>query len=152
MKNKKHLRLSMGCFLFLWIMQTALRAMLEQMTIEVKLPGEMPSKKNRWRMGENGMYIPKDVSKELEAFVWDLKSVRNAYRLAKPHEGEVLVSVTFFVKKDKDLDNMTTTLLDLLQAAGLIKNDMQVVGIEAAKRYVKAGEKPCIEFDLTLLP
>lgn len=98
------------------------------MSIKFVLEGEMPSKKNRWSRGKNGqVYIPADVKKELDDFLWQLASIRAKQKIIKPLVGEMRIEVSFYGQGEKkDLDNLFTTLLDLLQKGQIIKNDRYV--------------------------
>lgn len=99
--------------------------------IQFTLEGEMPSKKNRWRSGNGRVYIPKELQKEIDDFLWQLKGVRAACRLSSPMAGSILLTVVFITKQNLDLDNMVTTLQDLLQRAAIIKNDHDIVSVRA---------------------
>lgn len=94
------------------------------------LHGPVPSKKNNYRRGANNkMYIPTDVGVELDAFLWQLKSVKNEYRLSEPIQGNISVTLDFLMCKHpdtQDADNMATTVFDLLQKSGLIQNDKYI--------------------------
>lgn len=114
------------------------------MSIRFTLLGVMVSKKNRWRVGKGGqVYIPGDVQKELDDFLIQLKGVKNKNRLTKPFEGKLRVEVMFSGKDNykKDVDNMTTTLFDLLQKAEFIKNDKEIDYVFASK--FEEGENKC---------
>lgn len=82
-------------------------------------------------MTRNGIRIPENVKVEIDALIWQLISARNEFRAEFPLEGDVSVDIT--VPRGKaDLDNQVTTLLDCLQKAGIVKNDKNVVFIQAA--------------------
>ncbi len=108
-----------------------------------KLEGEMPSKKNGWKPKKGGgSYIPADMQAELDDFLWQLKAVKIDHGITKPLEGSLSISASFYVpagSKTRDLDNMLTTLQDLLQKGGIIKNDKDINHIEAA-RIVQPGK------------
>lgn len=116
------------------------------MDLSIKLMGAMPSKKNAWKRAADGrVYIPEEMRKELDDFLWQLKPIFGRYPKDKsypfPLIGPITVTVTFMMDrrdtkaKELDLDNMVTTLLDILQSAQIIKNDKDVVRIMAAKEW-----------------
>ena len=107
--------------------------------------GNIPSKKNRWRRGANGnVYIPPEVKSELDDFLWQLKKPKAD--LGPAIESEVVIRCIFAGQMAKDLDNMTTTLLDLLQSAEIIKNDRQVVEIHTQKGIRAPGETDALTY------
>lgn len=111
----------------------------------------MSSKKNSWSRGKNGgIYIPGKVRSELDDFLWQLKKVRSAYA-PEPLEGNLSVEVGFYNQQKKDLDNMTTTLLDLLQKGRIIKNDKDVVRLSAWKSVGDFDKLPRCIVTLALL-
>lgn len=98
------------------------------------LLGEMPSKKNAWKRSASGrVYIPDDVKQEIDAFLWQIKGTKG--RPTSPITGPVGVSLVFYVKRleQRDLDNMATTALDILQKAGVIANDKDVLRLSCIK-------------------
>lgn len=121
------------------------------MSVRFKLKGEMPSKKNRWKVGKGGqVFIPKDVKSELDDMLWQLKSVRSK-NVSEPIAEPIKVEVIFYGQYRKDLDNMTTTLLDLLQKSEIIKNDKEVLHIDAKKRNDSPKTAPWCEVTITIL-
>jgi len=95
--------------------------------IEFTIYGEVPSKKNAWRHGKDGVYLPKTQQKALD----DLQLQMQVHKPRKPLEGSLAVMIEIGGHTNKDLDNQVTTLLDLLQKAGIIKNDKDVEDIHA---------------------
>lgn len=109
--------------------------------------GEMPSKKNSWKRSESGqVFIPSGVQKEIDAFLWQIKGTKNRPR--EPMEGNLRVWLDFYVKSvaRRDLDNMATTALDILQKAGVIKNDKDVVQLVCLKQQ---SNKPRVAITIT---
>lgn len=105
-----------------------------------ELKGKIPSKKNAWKPnGRGGMYLDKALRRELDGLTLQLIAIRNKNRLLKPMEGSIRIEVVFYEKGGRsDLDNVYTTLQDLLQSAGIIKNDRMVEDIIATR--IKDGE------------
>lgn len=114
------------------------------MSVRFTIAGSIPSKKNRWSVGKGGqVYIPGDVKKELDDFLWQIKSAKNRNRIAKPLEGKLKIELAFHGKENfkKDLDNMSTTVFDLLQKGEIIKNDKDIVEMFTTKEI--EGENSC---------
>ena len=88
--------------------------------IAIRLTGPIPSKKNLWKRGTKGLYIPADTQKELEALLWQFKK----YRPKKPIEKQVTIKMAIYTKTMRqDAGNISETVLDLLQKSGILKND-----------------------------
>ncbi len=103
------------------------------------LHGHVPSKKNSYRRSaDRTMYIPEDIQKELDDFLWQLKGVRAHHRMSEPIIGNIEVSLDFamIVHPDtQDSDNMATTIFDLLQKGGIIENDKYIYRHHVSKCF-----------------
>lgn len=111
------------------------------------LEGEMPSKKNSWSRNAQGqVYIPAKITGKINDFLWQLKSIRVQMKLWEPWEFPVEVVTEFHGSVEKDLDNITTTLLDILQKAHIIKNDKQVRILHVEKCE---GKRSKVEIKIT---
>ena len=84
--------------------------------------------------GTYGMY------KTIEAKNWIKECLKI---IGKPTllTGEVAVDVDFYFKRESDLDNRLKALLDVIQEAGIIKNDSQVYRIIARKNSDKKNPR-----------
>lgn len=103
------------------------------------LNGEMPSKKNNWKRSITGqVYVPAEIKDEVDAFLWQLPLIRRERDIQTPITASVRLTAIFYTCKRRDLDNMLTTLQDILQAGKVIKNDVQVVSIHTEKIEVDA--------------
>lgn len=98
--------------------------------IQLTLQGAVPSKKNAWRRptGRGKAYLPPQIQADIDALVIQAQASKHKYDLKPIHEAKRLrVVAEFHVKKETvDLDNAWTTLLDVLQKAGVILNDKRV--------------------------
>lgn len=113
--------------------------------ISLRIEGEVPSKKNSYRRGRGGrLYIEQGVRTALDTLHLQLNA--HPGRPKMPLEGPVRVVVRVFGAMRHDADNQATTLLDLLQKAGYIKNDKQVVDMQVSKE--KSGV-PYVEIVIT---
>ena len=90
---------------------------------------EVPSKKNRWHISKyGGIYQDKKVKDFVEFAQWELRS---QYR-GKPITDNVELELEFYNKRDKDVDNQISTIMDMIQGI-LIENDRKVIKITASK-------------------
>lgn len=104
------------------------------MPLKLSLPGEVPSKKNAWTRGKHGnVYLPAPMQKTIDDLILVLKGERNRLGMSEPLSGNLKIKLSFYTKKTLDLDNVTTTLLDLLQKANIVKNDKDFCQITAER-------------------
>jgi Holliday junction resolvase RusA-like endonuclease len=96
--------------------------------ITLTLHGVVPSKKNAWRRGAQGrVYLPGQVQADIDALVVRACAARHRLDLEPLRGKKLAVTATFYTsKQNKDLDNMFTTILDVLQKAEIIENDKLV--------------------------
>lgn len=97
--------------------------------ISLMLYGTCPSKKNAWRRPASGgkSYLPEQVQADIDALIIQAKAKRHRLDLKSIAGMKLWVGVVFYIKKPKpDTDNEFTTLLDVLQSAGIIENDRLV--------------------------
>jgi len=96
------------------------------MGIKFEIDGAVPSKKNLLRVGKHGVYRDKAVSTAIEALEWSTR-----IKCQQANGGRVLtlpdhasLRFTFYCSDGKsDRDNKLTTILDVLQTAGVIQQD-----------------------------
>lgn len=113
--------------------------------------GEVPSKKNAWRRGTQGqVYLPAAQQRLIDDLHIQLNSIRSQWSIPVPLTGGLAVHIAIYTdKKTIDVDNQGTTMLDLLQKAGIIHNDRDVVQL-SVRRYPTQGDGPKVE--LTIAP
>lgn len=82
--------------------------------------GTCPAKKNLWKRGKSGrMYLNDDVRAQIDTLTVQAESQWGREPLEHPD-----MEVRFYVAtKRRDRDGMFTTVLDCLQAAGVLRND-----------------------------
>lgn len=121
--------------------------MSNQKDVNFVLPGEVPSKKNSWALGNGRIYTPGDVKRWVKDSLWLLKPIlrKNSTITQKCH-----LEAIFCISHDKDIDNMLGSLMDLLQTSGLIKNDRLIVEVKASKVFQK-GIRPNVYVRLHVL-
>lgn len=96
--------------------------------IQLTLQGKVPSKKNAWRRGRGQKaYLPAQIQADIDALIIQAQAQRHGLKLAEIAGKKIRVIAEFHVWKEQvDLDNAFTTLLDVLQKAGIIENDKLV--------------------------
>lgn len=104
------------------------------------LQGPVPSKKNAWRHTKGRVYLPAQQQADIDALVIQAQSKRGGLSLKQLEGQKLRVSAVFIVPREhKDLDNVFTTILDVLQAAGIIQNDKLVRGFSVDEK-IREGE------------
>jgi Holliday junction resolvase RusA-like endonuclease len=87
--------------------------------IRLTLKGPVPCKKNLWKRGPHGQYIDKAVKAQIDALIIQAKQQWRRIPLTDPD-----MDVEFFVlDRRSDRDNKLGCILDVLQSAGVLKND-----------------------------
>lgn len=119
---------------------------LASRTISFILFGEVPSKKNSWALGNGKIYTPNNIKRWVKDSIWLLKPVMRKHKMITE---KCQLEAQFYIKHDKDIDNMLGSLMDLLQGAGLLKNDRLVVEVLAKKHKVKIN--PHVQVRLLVL-
>lgn len=89
--------------------------------------GHVPAKKNNWRPRRGGgIYLDKSLATAIDDLILSvsLEWIKLWHPLAAPKLEHPEMSVTFYVKnRGSDRDNKLSTILDILQKAGVITND-----------------------------
>lgn len=109
------------------------------MILNFIIKGNCPSKKNKYRQGKGHWYKPDDVVSFIDSAIIQIKEQLSEFkRKDLPLKGKIEVKMIFEIKgRDKDLDNLIVTINDMLQSAGIIENDKQIVKIRAIKEKEK---------------
>ena len=95
----------------------------------ITITGRVISKKNNRRNYGR-------VSLPSEAFVrFENDALSQLKKCKEKHTGAIHIDYSFYIKgrMDTDLDNLITSVNDVLQKAGIIENDRTILGIEAVK-------------------
>ena len=96
-----------------------------------ELIGKIPSKKNDLRRNKYGKYYHKE-DKVLTALVLQLKVQAKQYTNL-PIKSDCRLILELWSDDRRDFNNEITTICDLLENAGIVKNDRQFKQIEAYK-------------------
>ena len=115
-------------------------------------PGDVPTKKNKYVIGENRLggkmlYKPKTVT-SFEKLVAQVIMVQRGKRI----EGPMKMSLTLVhsAKAEPDLDGTITTVLDAMQDAGLFDNDKEIKQILACEKRQTTGPKDLPRVEVTI--
>lgn len=88
--------------------------------VTLTLWGHCPSKKNLWSRGQKAQFLPPEVKEQIESLT---TQALFAWKQPGPVEHPEM-TIKFYVNAARrDRDGMFTTLLDCLQAAGILVND-----------------------------
>jgi len=112
--------------------------------MKFKLQGQLPAKKNAWRMGRYGIYQSKN--KEIDGFIMQLVVQANKC-IGLPLKGSCRLYCELWQSDRTDLDGQITTLTDILQSVGIVVNDRQIKYIEAQKNI--DNKNPRISIEIT---
>lgn len=109
--------------------------------------GDVPAKKNMYRMGRGNFYLPKEIGDYQKDF--NLQCRQQLGAGYAPVTAKIALYAVFYTKRDKDLDNMLNGLMDALQSAKVIENDRDIIRITASKE--KDSKNPRVEMVVELL-
>ena len=114
----------------------------------ITIIGQVPSKSNGYKIGNNRLYKSKELTEYEKRFTWLL-----ALAKGKPNEPikdkfsiEIFV---YFQSSRSDLDNSAKIILDCLQNCNVIENDRLCHRLVMHKFIDK--DNPRIEFEITKL-
>jgi len=99
--------------------------------MKIILYGQLPAKKNAWKVGRYGR-VYQSKQNQLDVFIMQILE-QKGIKVGLPYEGRCKLLVDLFQSDRCDLDGQLTTLCDLLQNAGIVKNDRQIKQITAQK-------------------
>lgn len=108
------------------------------------IQGKMPSKKNNYLIGGKRLYLAPFVASFIEKATWEINSQMKLQE-GKMFIEPVFLSVTFYCDNRSDTDGMLATVFDILQKAGVVKNDRLIQGVTAWKH------KPVLGKSVTLI-
>lgn len=74
--------------------------------------------------------------------------IKQAMKRKAPIKGEVEVEVDLYTCRHQDLDNIMKATMDLLQKAGVVEDDAQIVSLLLHKYKVKHVKEEGLEIEL----
>jgi Holliday junction resolvase RusA-like endonuclease len=112
----------------------------------ITILGQVPSKSNGYKIGNNRLYKSKEL-KEYEHFFL-LKMLEHRYLFLEPIKEKFSIEIhVYFQSNRSDLDNAAKIILDCLQTCGVIENDRLCYELKMKKFVDK--DNPRIEFQIT---
>lgn len=125
--------------------------------ITFRVFGEPAPKGSKRHVG-NGRMI--ESSKKLPAWMRAVKQEAAKNRPSSPIDGPVDVSMDFYLPRSKrprydlpavkpDADKLARSILDGLEAAGILKNDSRVTHLQATKHYATQATPPGADITIT---
>ena len=101
---------------------------------------DVPSKKNSYRRGKyGGLYKPAKIVDYEKLAVIQIKQQLTNYTGKLPIVEPVKINALICRTRDADIDNGWQTVSDILEKAGVIENDKQVVELHLTKQKEKFG-------------
>ncbi|ADO45613.1 Crossover junction endodeoxyribonuclease [Hydrogenobacter thermophilus TK-6] len=111
--------------------------------IEIVLSQVPVPKSNRYvrRKGGKVFKPPRVKNWEVRA-LWEISQQYSG----KPLEGKLSMDVVLVLpnNRKRDIDNMLKSLWDILERAGVIKNDHQIYEIRTIKKVIKGEQKTIV--------
>lgn len=126
-------------------------------TITFRVEGEPAPKGSKRHVGHGRMI---ESSKKLPAWMRAVKQEAAKNRPSSPIDGPVDVSMDFYLPRPKrprydtpavkpDADKLARSILDGLEAAGILKNDARVTHLQATKHYATQTTPPGADITIT---
>ena len=107
--------------------------------IELRLSQIPVPKTNRYVRRKNGaVFIPPRVKNWQTRAMWELKNQWNG----DPIDRRISIDITLILPnhRKRDIDNMLKSLWDLLERAGVLKNDNLIYEVRTVKKVEKGRE------------
>lgn len=98
--------------------------------------GQVPSKSNGYRIGNNRLYKSKELLQYEESF--RLQTLTHHDNISKEFGINIIV---YFQSNRSDLDNAAKIILDCLQKCGIIANDRLCVRLVMIKKIDKVNPR-----------
>ncbi len=114
----------------------------------ITILGQVPSKSNGYKIGNNRLYKSKELKEYEQRFIWQYAAAtgRQIETIKEKFAIEILV---YFQSNRSDLDNSSKIILDCLQNCKAIENDRLCHELHMVKFIDK--ENPRIEFQINTL-
>jgi Holliday junction resolvase RusA-like endonuclease len=113
----------------------------------ITILGQVPSKSNGYKIGNNRLYKSKELKDYEERFYWQI--LRYGIIVNSLNDKFSIKIHVYFQSNRSDLDNSAKIILDCLQACRVIENDRLCHELHMVKFIDK--ENPRIEFEITKL-
>ena len=97
-----------------------------------------PTTNNTYRFAGKIMYKTQEAKDWEQEAGWIIKKVK---RSSEPLQKSVEVSVTMYLKRDRDIDGSMKLLLDTMQRVNVYKNDKQITSLHIFKEKDPANPR-----------
>jgi Holliday junction resolvase RusA-like endonuclease len=104
--------------------------------INFTIYGQVPSKSNGYKIGNNRLYKSKPLLQYEESFRLQTLTVHDTINV----EFGINI-IVYFQSNRSDLDNAAKVILDCLQSCGIIANDRLCVRLEMVKKIDKLNPR-----------
>lgn len=111
----------------------------------ITILGQVPSKSNGYKIGNNRLYKSKELKEYEQSFKWQISKYKGI-TINEPFAIEITV---YFQSNRSDLDNSAKIILDCLQNCKVIENDRLCEQLHMIKYIDKLN--PRIEFKIYVL-
>ena len=115
--------------------------LLQELSMQAVIYGQVPSKSNGYRIGNNRLYKSKELLQYEESFRLQTLTFHDTISV----EFGINI-IVYFQSNRSDLDNAAKVILDCLQSNGIIANDRLCLRLEMDKHIDKIN--PRIEFEI----
>lgn len=114
----------------------------------IVIQGQVPSKSNGYKIGNNRLYKSKELKDYEDRFEWLLALAKG--KPSEPIKDKFMIEIAVYFQSNRsDLDNAAKIILDCLQNSGVIENDRLCHKLIMYKFIDK--NNPRIEFDIIKL-
>ncbi len=114
----------------------------------ITIRGQVPSKSNGYKIGNNRLYKSRELKEYEHYFLLAMLSYRHLF--IEPIKDKFAIEIfVYFQSNRSDLDNSAKIILDCLQNCKVIENDRLCHRLTMHKFIDK--ENPRIEFEITKL-
>ena len=111
----------------------------------ITILGQVPSKSNGYKIGNNRLYKSKELTEYEKRFTWLLALAKG--KPSEPIKEKFSIEIhVYFQSNRSDLDNAAKIILDCLQTSGVIENDRLCHRLLMYKFVDK--ENPRIDFEI----
>jgi Holliday junction resolvase RusA-like endonuclease len=110
--------------------------LLQELSMQAVIYGQVPSKSNGYRIGNNRLYKSKELLQYEESFRLQTLTIRETISV----EFGINI-IVYFQSNRSDLDNAAKVILDCLQSCGIIENDRLCVRLVMIKKIDKLNPR-----------
>lgn len=114
----------------------------------ITIHGQVPSKSNGYKIGNNRLYKSRQLKEYEHFFLIKMLEYRHLFIEPITEPFKIWIHV-YFQSNRSDLDNAAKVILDCLQTCGMIEND-RLCSILVMEKHIDK-DNPRIEFDIKVI-